>query len=76
MGGIYFDHPVKNGPFLHCNFPTLQLAMPSFDSRTIDDVVLPKALNYIKGKAENKVRTPFLGGHFFCQGWNVFSYNF
>ena len=56
MGGTYYDHPVKNGPFLHCNFPKLQLAMPSFDSRTIDDVVLPKALNYISAKAEKQVK--------------------
>lgn len=58
MGGTYYDEPVLDGPFLHCNFPKLQLAMPSFDSRTIDDVVLPKALNYISEKAAAEVIFP------------------
>ena len=54
MGGEYYDEP-RSGPRLHCNFPTVQLAMPSYDSRTIDDVIVPKALTYIQDRATAKV---------------------
>ena len=49
------EYPTGDHPRLHCNFPLVQLAMPSYDSRTIDDVIVPKAIKYIRERANKKV---------------------
>ena len=53
MGAPYFDTPIENGPYLHCNFPLMQVSMPSFDSRTIEDAIVPKARNFIRDRAQS-----------------------